>query len=200
MQNVEAVGKDRRNQMQGYNFRGIDDLYNMLHEALSKIGVFSVPFVLEDRTEERTTAKGGLLIYRVLKIKYTFYAEDGSSIESIVLGEAMDSGDKGSNKAMSVAHKYALLQIFAIPTSDPKDVENENPTPIAAAKKHDHSVNSVNPTVQKQTPKFDKSVKNCIDGLRKFLVSKNLEDHFDAFLEKAHGREMKPGWLEQLLA
>jgi hypothetical protein len=41
----------------------------------------------------------------------------------------MDSGDKATNKAMSVAHKYALIQVFAIPTADDKDPENESPQP-----------------------------------------------------------------------
>ncbi|GAH44087.1 unnamed protein product, partial [marine sediment metagenome] len=71
--------------------------------------------------------KGGVLIYRILTIKYTFFAEDGSFIETIVIGEAMDSGDKAGNKAMSAAHKYALLQILLIPTDDPKDSEVDSP-------------------------------------------------------------------------
>jgi hypothetical protein len=30
---------------------------------------------------------------------------------------------------MSVAHKYALLQVFCIPTDEPKDPEHESPQP-----------------------------------------------------------------------
>jgi hypothetical protein len=109
--------------MQNYNFRGIDDVYNSIHPLFAKHGVFSVPQVLEDRTEERTTSKGNTLIYRVLKVKYTFFANDGSFVESVVMGEAMDSGDKASNKAMAAAHKYAIIQILSIPTNDDKDPE-----------------------------------------------------------------------------
>lgn len=123
MAETAAIGKDKKNEMQGYKFRGIDDVYNAVHPLFAKHGVFSVPQVLEDRTEERTTSKGSALIYRVLKIKYTFFANDGSFIESIVMGEGMDSGDKASNKAMAVAHKYAILQILSIPTNDDKDPE-----------------------------------------------------------------------------
>lgn len=123
MSETAAIGKDKTNTMQGYKFRGIDDVYNAVHPLFAKHGVFSVPQVLEDRTEERTTAKGSALIYRVLKIKYTFFADDGSFIESVVMGEGMDSGDKASNKAMAVAHKYAILQILSIPTNDDKDPE-----------------------------------------------------------------------------
>jgi hypothetical protein len=127
---MEAIGKTKRNQSQGFNFRGIDDVYNAIHPLLAKHGVFTVPEVLEDRTEERQTKNGGALIYRVLKIKYTFFAEDGSSVSATVIGEGMDSGDKASNKAMSIAHKYAFFQVFSIPTegvaaSDPDNYSHE---------------------------------------------------------------------------
>ena len=123
MAETAAIGKDKKNTMQGYNFRGIDDVYNAVHPLFAKHGVFSVPQVLEDRTEERTTSKGNTLIYRILKVKYTFFANDGSFVESVVMGEAMDSGDKASNKAMAAAHKYAIIQILSIPTNDDKDPE-----------------------------------------------------------------------------
>jgi ERF superfamily len=127
MAGVSAIGRDRTNTQQNYKFRGIDDVYNALNHVLAEHCVFTVPTVLEERTEDRPSRSGGALIYRVLKIQYRFYADDGSFVESVVIGEGMDSGDKASNKAMAVAHKYALLQVFAIPTEEPKDPENESP-------------------------------------------------------------------------
>jgi hypothetical protein len=50
-------------------------------------------------------------------------AVDCSSIKAVTIGEAMDTGDKASNKAMSTALKYACLQIFCIPTEEEKDTE-----------------------------------------------------------------------------
>ena len=97
---LEAIGKNKKNQQQGFNFRGIDDVYNAIHPLLAKHGVFTVPDVLEDRSEDRQTKSGGQLIYRILRMKYTFYATDGSSVSAVVIGEGMDSGDKASNKAM----------------------------------------------------------------------------------------------------
>lgn len=126
MKETAAIGKDKTNTMQGYKFRGIDDVYNAVHPLFAKHGVFSVPQVLEEKTEERTSSKGNALIYRVLRVKYTFFTSDGSFVESIVIGEGMDSGDKASNKAMAVAHKYAILQILSIPTNDDKDPENDS--------------------------------------------------------------------------
>lgn len=127
MGDVKKIAKDRKNPHQNYKFRGIDDVYNSVHDIFAKHKVFTVPEVINAVHEERKSHKGGVLIYRILTIKYTFFAEDGSFIETIVIGEAMDSGDKAGNKAMSVAHKYALLQILLIPTDDPKDPEIDSP-------------------------------------------------------------------------
>lgn len=124
MEDIKAIGKNSKNNMQNFMYRGIDDVMNELKPILVKNGVFVVPTVLENTREERVTQKGGLLIYTILKIKYTFYAKDGSYIESIIIGEAMDSGDKSTNKAMSIAMKYALFQIFCIPTEDDPDKDS----------------------------------------------------------------------------
>lgn len=124
MADIEPIAKDK--QGAGYKFRGIDDVYEAVQLVLAKHGVFCVPKVLEERSEERTSKSGGALIYRILKIRYTFFATDGSYVESEVIGEGMDSGDKASNKAMSVAQKYAILQVFCIPTREPKDPEEDS--------------------------------------------------------------------------
>jgi len=133
MASIGAIGKDRKNPQQGYQFRGIDDLYNACNAALSEHEVFAVPKVTNISREERTNKSGGLLLYTVLTVTYTFYASDGSSFECVTIGEAMDSGDKSCNKAMSAAQKYAFLQVFSIPTEEPKDTEND--THIVAPKK-----------------------------------------------------------------
>lgn len=125
LKDVDCIKKDKTNTMQGYKFRGIDDMYNALHELFSKHEVFICSDVLELNREERQTAKGGNLIYTVLKIKFTFQTIDGSSVESIMIGEAMDSGDKSANKAMSTALKYALMQAFLIPTEELKDSDSD---------------------------------------------------------------------------
>jgi len=135
MAEINAIGKDRKNQQQGFAYRGIDDVMNELHAALTKNKVFVVPEVLN---EERTTGKtrnGGDLYYTRLKIRFTFYTDDGSSVSAVVIGEAMDSGDKASNKALSIGLKYAMLQVFCIPTEDEKDPDAQSPQPQAGSMK-----------------------------------------------------------------
>lgn len=127
MEEVPSIGKTQRNKTQGFMYRGIDDVMNALQPLLAKNKVFIVPEILEQTREERTTSKGGNLIYSICKIKYKFYAEDGSSVEAITIGEGMDSGDKATNKAMAIAMKYALFQVFCIPTDEMKDPDSETP-------------------------------------------------------------------------
>lgn len=126
MNEVGAIGKEKKNQQQGFMYRGIDDVLNALQPLFSRHKIFVVPEVLEQTREERQTSKGGTLIYSVCKVKYTFYAEDGSNVSATVIGEGMDSGDKASNKAMSIAMKYACFQVFCIPTEEMKDPDAES--------------------------------------------------------------------------
>lgn len=126
MQEVPAIGKTEKNQQQGFMFRGIDSVMNTLQPLLAKHKVFVVPQTIEQTREERKTNKGNTLLYSILKIKFTFYAEDGSFVEAITVGEGMDSGDKASNKAMAIAMKYAMFQVFCIPTGDDPDAETHN--------------------------------------------------------------------------
>lgn len=124
-----AITKDKRNAQQGFQYRGIDDVLNTFQPLLAKHHVFVVPEVLDQQRQERTTGKGGSLLYSLLRMRYTFYAEDGSSVSAVVVGEGMDSGDKASNKAMSVAMKYAMFQVFCIPTEEMQDPDAETPEP-----------------------------------------------------------------------
>src|SRR3546814_4863143 len=49
---------------------------------------------------------------------YRFYGPAGDYIEAAIPGESLDSGDKGTAKAMSVAYRIVLLQSLCIPTDD----------------------------------------------------------------------------------
>ena len=136
MSDVGVIGKNTKNTQQGFMFRGIDAVMNALQPAMLKNHIFVVPEVIEQTREERLSKQGATLIYSILKMKYTFYAEDGSSVSAVIIGEGMDSGDKASNKAMSIAFKYACFQVFCIPTEEMKDPDAEchSVTPKEVAK------------------------------------------------------------------
>ena len=120
---IGAIGKDKKNAQQGFMYRGIDQVYNALNPVMAELGIFFCPEVLDQKREERVTRTGSVLTYTILTMRYTAYAPDGSSVSMTVVGEGMDSGDKGCNKAMSVAMKYAMFQLFCIPTEEMRDTD-----------------------------------------------------------------------------
>ena len=120
----EGISKDRKNESQGYKFRGIDDVYNALAPYLAEAKLCILPCVTDREVVERTNAKGTALFYVTVKVRFDFVsAEDGSVHHVVTYGEAMDSGDKATNKAMSAAFKYACMQAFCIPTEGDNDAD-----------------------------------------------------------------------------
>lgn len=134
----DGITKDRRNQQQGYNFRGIDDVYNALAPLLAKHKLCILPRILSREVVERQTMKGNALFYVTVEAEFDFVAsEDGSTHVVRTYGEAMDSADKATNKAMSAAYKYAAFQAFAIPTEGDNDADGttHEPRPRSATEK-----------------------------------------------------------------
>ena len=156
MKDIGAVGKNSRNSQQGFMFRGIDSVMNALNPALIKNKVFVVPQIIDQMREERQTSKGGTLIYSICTVKYTFFAEDGSSIDAVVIGEGMDSGDKATNKAMSIAFKYACFQVFCIPTEEMKESDPDNECHEVAPKKEEIKVAAETPGANKPATEAQK--------------------------------------------
>ncbi len=115
---VEAISKDQKNNEQNYKFRGIDDVYNALNPLFKKHRIFCTSKVLSEKRESGVSKKGSAFTTSILEIEFNYWAEDGSTVSSVMKGEAMDYGDKATNKAMSAAQKYALIQMFLIPTQD----------------------------------------------------------------------------------
>jgi len=134
MSEIGAISKEKTNTQQGFKYRGVDDVMNALQPLLCKHKVYIVPEVMNHAREDRQSAKGAQLIYSVCTVKYTIYADDGSSVTAVIVGEGMDSGDKATNKAMSVAFKYACFQVFCIPTEEMNDPDSESPEIAASVK------------------------------------------------------------------
>lgn len=132
MKDVGHVGKDQKNSAQGFKFRGIDQFVNSLYPALTKHGVFMAPRCVKEEHEvkevTRSSGKSGLDKHVTIMMEYDFYAEDGSKVTvGPIPAEGLDSGDKATNKALSAALKYALIQTFSIPTEDMAEADLESP-------------------------------------------------------------------------
>lgn len=132
MKEIGFVGKDQKNQAQGFKFRGIDQFVNSLYPALTKHGVFMTPratsYTQEIKDVVRGSGKQGVDKHVSIMMEYDFFAEDGSKVTiGPVPAEGLDSGDKATNKALSAALKYALIQTFSIPTEDMAEADLESP-------------------------------------------------------------------------
>lgn len=120
----EGISKDRSNTQQGYKFRGIDDVYNALAPILARNHLVITPKCLSRAKETLQTKNGGTLFYVTVDMEFELAsAIDGSTKTAEMYGEAMDSGDKATNKAMSAAYKYMAMQEFCIPTQGDNDAD-----------------------------------------------------------------------------
>lgn len=127
---VAPITKKRENSQQHYKFRGVDDVYSALNLLLAKYGVCIIPSVVEQSESVMDSKSGGKLFRTKLTVDFHIAASDGSEVIARVPGEAMDSGDKATPKALSVAYKYMAFQVFCIPAGEKIDVEEDSPDPV----------------------------------------------------------------------
>ena len=183
-----GILKSRRNtQGTGYNFRGIDDVYNAIAPLLAQHGLCILPRILARTCDERQTQKGGAIFYVTVEAEFDLVcAEDGSKHTVRTFGEAMDMSDKATNKAMSAAYKYAAFQTFAIPTEADNDADAHTHELKARAPKHSAVKND--PAVENATPEEREALNDIAmeamgmvkDGkptsAREFVQSQNLDN------------------------
>lgn len=171
-----GIAKDRENSFDKYKFRGIDDVYNALAPLLAKHQLCVLPRVLSREVVERESQKGGALFYVTVEAEFDFVsAEDGSKHTVKTFGEAMDRGDKATNKAMSAAYKYAAFQAFAIPTEGDNDADAESHQVVADpfSKFTPHAAKTIRAVAQAAIQHFTKGdemaafeeVLGCVDKL-----------------------------------
>lgn len=143
---VGAIQKTKKNTQQNFLYRGIDDVMIELHDLFAKHEVFITQKVIEKSREERPSKSGGLNIWSIVTYEFTFAAPDGTYITTQMVGEAMDSGDKGNNKCVSVALKYALINMFSIPTKEQQKIDTDRNTVELSARLPQEDIKKINDT------------------------------------------------------
>ena len=123
MAELPGIGKDERAapQQGGYAYRGIEAITRAVQPLFARHGVLLVPHV-QAHEVEHVEVGGKPWTDTCLLVSYTAYGPGGPEdrIEvGPILGIGRDGADKGANKAMTQAYKYALLQLLAV--SDTKD-------------------------------------------------------------------------------
>ena len=181
---LKAVPKGQqtkaRNEAFAYKYRGIDDLYNHLKPLMAENGVFMLPRAIERVSESRQTSNGGSVELVTVTMEYSFVRADRSSVTCISLGQAMDSGDKATGKAMTAAHKYALIQTFCVPTADIDDPDAVN-NPAPQPQTHPRQTSAVQPPAGAPV-----------------MASKEQLTTIGGYLKKKHGDKNVAGMLDDL--
>jgi len=109
-----------------YTYRKVEDVMAALSGKLAANQLCILPRTTEREVIERASKSGGVIFYTVVKMSFDFIsAIDGSIYTAEVYGEAMDTSDKGTNKAMSAAYKYMATFAFHIPVEG-TDSEEDN--------------------------------------------------------------------------
>lgn len=114
---ASGIAKDRRNQDQKFNFRGIDDALDAFGPLLAEHGVLLSPSYSDLKVEVRATKSGGTTYNASVAGKFTFtHLEDGSTYTvGPFFGEANDGQDKAISKATSVAERNMFFLTFVVP-------------------------------------------------------------------------------------
>ena len=183
----EGIAKNRTNtQGAGFKFRGIDDVYKALAPLLAANGLCVLPRMVRREWSERASKNGGALYFVTVEAEFDFVAtEDGSKHTCRTFGEAMDSSDKATNKAMSAAYKYAALQAFCIPLEG-EDNDADAHTPEAVAKT---ATAKNTPAKQSQSPSTGKpSGKNHHDYIEDMEATCTTAEEVDEFIRLRRDR------------
>ena len=181
MKQVGAVKKGDRNDTQHYSFRGVDAVVNAVYPALIDHGVTVQPNV---RSFDYSTVHVGSgnnprpMGHARVVVEYTFTAvEDGSAVTTSAAGEAFDSGDKATPKAMSVALRTALLQSLMLPTDEPE------PDSFSYERSEPERTIGADPTVA-ELNEAKAEVKAAWEATRGEFVMSEVESHYDSEYDK----------------
>lgn len=129
MDQVRAVGKDGRYEggKTRYNFRGIDGVVNAVGPALRAHGVHVRPVSVKAEYRDAEAGSNRTLMREcTVNVTYRVTGPAGDHFDGEAQGEALDSSDKGSAKAQSVAFRVFLLQALTIPTDEPDPDESHH--------------------------------------------------------------------------
>jgi len=121
MGEVETIKKDGKNTMQGYAFTSEAAIANTLRPIMSKHGLSLVPTNIRVVNADTVQTKNATMQRVAVEATYTLMHKGGQSFTVTVPGEGMDSLDKAIPKALTMAYKYAMIQVFCVGRGDDPD-------------------------------------------------------------------------------
>ena len=122
--------KDRFNDYHGYWYLSMEKLLSRLSPLFREHGVAIFPraeLVGEDKIQ-RKNKQGYMVTDTVSNVSVTYKVVDvetGEFEEIVGLGKGVDASDKSIAKALTGAHKSALMQMFGVSTGDEAEADTE---------------------------------------------------------------------------
>jgi hypothetical protein len=175
----QGIRKERKQGSQvNYAFRGIDDIYNALAPELVNHKLLILPRYTERSSVERTSKNGGALFYITVRGDFDFVSTEDGSIHTVTTyGEAMDSGDKATNKAMSIAYKYAAFQAFCIPTEETAADPDAEVHHVSPEQKSNVPANNASNSKPAYTPRKDeRTPEQLLHAFTEYALKASLHD------------------------
>lgn len=130
---IKSISKNKVNsQGSGFKYRGVDDFMNSIGPVFRVHGLTLLveQFMCETTYSNRVNQYNKEVEWTRVKLgtNYSVVADDGSTVSiAKIYSEALDNSDKAIPKAMSMALKNMLSQVFLVPTEDTHDADAETP-------------------------------------------------------------------------
>ncbi|MEU7154078.1 ERF family protein [Streptomyces sp. NPDC045456] len=119
---VRAIAKGEQYNGGGtrFSFRGVDTVVNTFGPITLKHGVSVFPVDVDAEHRDTTSAKGSKMRECTVTVSWMVMGPKGDTLPALLktCGEALDSADKGTAKAQSVALRVLLLTGGLTPTHD----------------------------------------------------------------------------------
>jgi hypothetical protein len=176
-----GIAKNRKNVMQNYQYRGIDDLYDTVASLYAKHGLIIYPQVLEYKHESRPT-KTGAANYVMQQVKFIFcHIHNNQTFETIVWGEALDNSDKATNKSLTSAYKYMAIMTLCIPINGvDNDPDNDTPELLPENKTQVSNLDIAQQLLGLLETKKDVLKPEWVDRAKEVIKQQNIKGIADA--------------------
>lgn len=136
-----AKGEEYKGGTTRFNFRGVDTVVNCFGPVTLRHGVNVLPVQVDASYRDTTTSKGNKMRECTVRVSWLIVGPKGDTLPLLqTQGEALDSADKGTAKAQSVALRVLLLTGGLTPTHDADPdtsyIERGNDAPARSAESY----------------------------------------------------------------
>lgn len=134
---IGKIGKTGRNTTQGYSFIEQAQVVAEVRVQLAKHGVMIIPETVGRTLTQVTSSKGTPMTQASVVSRYTLVNADDPTDRMVCewdAGEALDTSDKATNKAVTASDKYFKMKLFNISDKDDPDQDSPETPKTAPAK------------------------------------------------------------------